>query len=286
MRKIKVNIDELIKFYDSTNQWDTKNPELNSPITAITGLIGEDLILSVLKHYFDNDRKKISTINRVSPCTGNNKGPRLDAWMITDKEYYQIEVKNWCASAIGGKPIDDDIPKLNNNIIFEGSKFTKPDNKGKKPRKEGWSLLEASIYNYHKYLLRSDSDHTKKVWKVLCRMEDRKLKDIDNKTKKALLAFWSPVAKNQEYNKIPPAFFSEPLDTFELPINASGYGKTSDEGNIEFNEVFIFSASLYLRALKERGDKPEIELEMPRVEDRLKRIHQLLPGVFSALSKK
>lgn len=284
---MKININELIHLYDSTHQWD-KN---GSPITSITGLIGEDIILGLLKHYFDNSEnyninKEKSEIIRSAPLTGNKKGPQLDAWMITKEAYYQIEVKNWCASAIGGKPVDDGIPKLSNNIIFEGLKLKKPDNKGRNQRKEGWSLLEASIYNYHKYLLRSDPDHAKKVWKVLATMNDRDLKNIANKPKKALLAFWSPVAKNEEYNKMPPAFFQSHLDPFESPIKAAGYNKSSNGGNIEFNEVFIFSASLYLRALKEKGDKPEIELEMPRVEDRLKRIHQLLPETFSVLSKK
>jgi len=277
---MKIDINQLIELYDTRHKkW---SDQTGSPISSITGLIGEDLVLGILEHYFNNELGKKASINRSTPLTGNKKGPWLDAWMMTEKEYYQVEIKNWCASAIGGKAVDDKIDILRNEILIEGTKIKK-----QKPR-ETWSLLEASIHNYYRYLLRSDADHAKKVWKVLTKMENKLLADIDSNTPpKALLAFWSPVVLPTEEisleSSMLPALFPAPIDQFRDPIKAAGF-EINNNGRVgDFNEITIFSCSLYLRQLRNRNIET-IEVDMTRFGDRLKRLQKLFPDVFPRLS--
>ena len=254
---MKINIDELINLYDSTHIWEKDE---GSPITSITGILGEDLVLGVLEHYFKNKaRVNELVVSRVTPSVGA-RGSKLDAWIYTEKEHYQVEIKNWSASAVGGRAIKK------NDVI---------------------SLLDASTRNNSTYF--TNPRNSKKVWKVLERvMDNSELKDVDKKSlynkvdifnRKSLLAFWSPVGHNSkkelEENDLKPFFEIVDLSPFQLSINRA---KLRSQ---DFNKVSIFSASLYLRELRTYQD--HIEVEMPRVTDRLKRFHKLLPDAFSGI---
>lgn len=73
------------------------------------GLLGEDLLLGVLQHYWKSNEGAESKILTYKCNCGSLKGPRLDGWLLKSlrekDELYQVEVKNWAAYAIGGKEL-------------------------------------------------------------------------------------------------------------------------------------------------------------------------------------
>lgn len=97
---IEINIIELLKFYDE------KIPSSRYHATAIDAVAGEDLGAGLITHFFT--RENFSAKVLQAPCTqGTRSGPRLDKWILVTKNnekiYYQTEIKNWSAHAIGGK---------------------------------------------------------------------------------------------------------------------------------------------------------------------------------------
>ena len=108
---MKINIEETIKFFDDET-------ESRGHATAIASVIGEDLNASVFKHYLEarGDRVKIFD----GPITqGATKGQRLDRWIYVQGKdgkniLYQCEIKNWSATAIGGRslPMQADDEKI------------------------------------------------------------------------------------------------------------------------------------------------------------------------------
>jgi hypothetical protein len=176
----------------------------------------------------------------------------LDAWVYTTKEHYQVEIKSWSASAVGGQPIVPNDEKL---------------------------LLKACGTNKHTYL--NNRRNSKKVWKVLEKMQNEKSRGNNERTpRKALLAFWSPITNDEdlsEKRKLKPFFEIDDLSPFQDSINHANLR------SCEFDKVSVFSASLYLRQLRNE-DIPYIELDMPRVDDRLEHLVRLIPDAFSAVS--
>ncbi len=249
---MKIDINQLIELYDTRHKkW---SDETGSPISSITGLIGEDLVLGILEYYFINDKKLNVHIDRRSPVAEAG-GKKLDAWILADsiEEYYQVEIKNWSASAKDGKDV------------------TKSD--------EG--LIKAAVANHKTYLMRKDKKDANSVWKVLeeIRADEIKLKINKRYKRKALLAFWSPVAKSLN---VKAAEDLEPF--FKIDIADSSYKDSINSAGIKqadpaIESVYIFSASLYLRELL-RQNNTEISINMPRVDDRIKKIKSLLPNSF------
>ncbi|MDR2195392.1 MAG: hypothetical protein LBE50_02155, partial [Gallionellaceae bacterium] len=77
--------------------------------TAINAVAGEDLGAALIVDYL-TQQKNIPTEILTAPCTqGTRKGVRLDRWIHTMEGkkniYYQTEIKNWSAHAIGGKKL-------------------------------------------------------------------------------------------------------------------------------------------------------------------------------------
>lgn len=75
-----------------------------SHVGAINGLIGEDLLLGLFRHWLES-RGPIGNVDVEPKCLpGTRSGGRLDAKVYArfadgTEELYQVEAKNWCASS-------------------------------------------------------------------------------------------------------------------------------------------------------------------------------------------
>lgn len=105
----KLNLRELLNFYDY------RVPDSNTHASAINAVLGEDLAIALLVHYFKSNGYQVEVLD--DSCTqGTQKGYRLDKWIAiklhTDSIIYQVEIKNWSAHSISGKsvlnPTDED----------------------------------------------------------------------------------------------------------------------------------------------------------------------------------
>jgi len=97
-----INLKQLIEFFDE------KVPSSVGHATALCSVLGEDLGVFLIKHYFEKENYRVNAYD--APCTqGTKKGERLDKWISIEKNneriLYQVEIKNWSAHAIGGKTI-------------------------------------------------------------------------------------------------------------------------------------------------------------------------------------
>ena len=100
---MKINLLALLEFFDGKVQ------DSHGHATAINAMMGEELGAGLLKHYFENKEGK--TVSIDEPCTQRtSSGNRLDRWMLVKSQrlsvWYQVEIKNWSAHALGGKTLD------------------------------------------------------------------------------------------------------------------------------------------------------------------------------------
>jgi hypothetical protein len=102
---MKLRLASLIDFYDKEVR------ESQRHASAINAVMGEDLAIALLTHYFCEKGFQVKVLARVC-TTGKQKGPRLDAWIEVCENsvvhHYQAEIKNWSAHSIGGRSIRDD----------------------------------------------------------------------------------------------------------------------------------------------------------------------------------
>jgi hypothetical protein len=102
---INLPIQKLLEFYDDPSQKDKKHT------TAITAVIGESLGTGLLVDYYHHTGCTVRALDK-SVTVGTNKGNRLDKWLVVTKQtrtiYYQVEIKNWGAAALGGRRIAPD----------------------------------------------------------------------------------------------------------------------------------------------------------------------------------
>jgi hypothetical protein len=104
----KLNLNELIKFYDN------RVPESLRMATAVNSVIGEEFAVALLVHYFESSGYEIEVL--PGPCKGTaNKGVRLDRWIYVTlgrkKILFQTEIKNWSSHSIGGRVIPACVEK-------------------------------------------------------------------------------------------------------------------------------------------------------------------------------
>ena len=97
---LNLNLNALLDFYDD------RVPESVGHASAINAVLGEDLAIGLVTDYFRRRGSEARLVSRT--CTqGTQKGVRLDAWLeVSSTEgvfYYQAEIKNWSAHAIGGR---------------------------------------------------------------------------------------------------------------------------------------------------------------------------------------
>ena len=106
---IRFPIQELIRFYDDP-------PKGNGThTTAVTSVIGEGLGAGLLIDYYQRKGMKAEVLDQIV-TQGTNKGKRLDRWVVVTNDnqdtYYQVEIKNWAASAIGGRRLSIDANEV------------------------------------------------------------------------------------------------------------------------------------------------------------------------------
>jgi len=97
---IQLDIFRTLKFYDEAV------PTSDHHATALNAVAGEDMGAGLFLHYLT--RKNIQAKIMPDVCTqGTKSGVRLDRWILAiqnkKKIYYQTEIKNWSAHAIGGR---------------------------------------------------------------------------------------------------------------------------------------------------------------------------------------
>ncbi|MGA9399215.1 MAG: hypothetical protein WBV22_13275 [Anaerolineaceae bacterium] len=97
---IEIDVVKILEFFDE---------EVSSShhhATAINAVVGEDMGAGLILHYLK--QKNISAKILPEKCTQKTKsGVRLDRWILAvengKRVYYQTEIKNWSAHAIGGR---------------------------------------------------------------------------------------------------------------------------------------------------------------------------------------
>lgn len=228
---MKLNIKKTIKFFDEIV------PERRGHISAIIGMIGEELALEIFKHFYRHEGF-ITELTQKTPKTGKSRGPWLDAWLFCQKKstkfWYQVEIKNWSAFAIGGYEIKYDTSE---DELKEWAQ--------KRMKQQKTEHFE------------NTQGQPNKVTKVLVKMQLTDEEQGKSKIVKPLLIFWMPISAES------PEVFSR----YQFNKNiAKLIGKKYKN---PFDHVDIFSASLYLRKLYKNGKgKKFIDIKMPVMEYR------------------
>lgn len=129
--KIRIFPEELLAFFDQEQQ----DKDYGTHTSAITGMIGEDLVLGLFIDHLERKGVKNLALISYKCTTGKKTGPRLDAWISSAGNVLrQVEVKNWAANAIGGEHVDPKAKKkavaVSANLIFKRY-FTDPKVKQK-----------------------------------------------------------------------------------------------------------------------------------------------------------
>ena len=99
----RLNLRELLNFYDYRVE------SSNTHASAVNAVLGEDLAVALLLHYFKSLGFGVIALDQA--CTlGTKKGSRLDKWIAvqsaSESVIYQVEIKNWSAHSIGGKVVE------------------------------------------------------------------------------------------------------------------------------------------------------------------------------------
>ena len=245
--KVSIDVVKLIEFYDQKS-------DIKKPASSISGLIGEDLIAGLFKHYLENyddaDCDKVEIIDDSIKAYGTH-GKMLDRWILHhkingQKIAYQTEIKNWSVHSLGGKTFDKlDLKYPYNNIL--------------KNAKENFER-NCAIDDYGKMGFKDKS-----VGKVLLKMKPDKR--TDNHIIKPLICFWMPICSNDE---IKPYFEKE--CSSDVVVNPF-------YNECKFKSVSFFSASIYLRKLI--SDNPgvmdlSIEIFSTNIKQRLDLLKTLI----------
>jgi hypothetical protein len=209
---MQLDIKQALNFFD--------NKEYSKGhASALVGMIGEYLNFIAFKHYLENKNTEIKFIERndgrpIPVTQGTKKGKRLDMWIVEKNEdkiknLYQCEIKNWSATAIGGKSL---MLNSDNEEIFKVATYQ-------------W---DRQIKEFSKPYKKSTISKVLKPMKV-----PEGYENFENKVK-PLLIFWMPIIRpNIEIS----SYFN--VNVSRLPIKF----KTS------FKTLNIFSVSIYFREL-------------------------------------
>lgn len=103
---VSIPIKLLLQFFDEVPIGSQRHA------TAVTAVAGEELGIGLLLDYFRGCGFSADGLNMI--CTpGTRSGKRLDKWVKVGRgqrtTYYQVEVKNWSAHAIGGRRLLIDV---------------------------------------------------------------------------------------------------------------------------------------------------------------------------------
>lgn len=97
----------LIRFYDDLADKAFADTNRGAHVAAITGLIGEDLLLGLFAHHYASQEPPLVCEFQPEKCKApGKKGKRLDAWVtIGEHRLAQVEIKNWSAHSLGERPL-------------------------------------------------------------------------------------------------------------------------------------------------------------------------------------
>lgn len=225
---MKLKLSKIIELYD------TENSD-GCHVSAITGIIGEELVLEAFKHWLKSQNKTVREVKGTPREKGEkgSKGKRLDAWLCVGNRLHQIEIKNWSAYSLGGKPVPKEPDKLKEYRIRKWSSRWDDDKKAFK-RGRDYEGLE----------------------KVLREMK----KPIEHQSKDVIptLCFWFPIHEKGKANP-----------SFEVNLSDRYCSRFPQK------KLKIFSASNYLRFLVERNKNRTLTLKLPKAERRLKIINEI-----------
>ena len=161
---MEFNIKELLDFFDDKK--DSKKGDAN----ALMGMFGEDINVAAYKHFRKNKEVKILEESVVQGFRG---GKQLDRWVLdkNSNRLFQCEIKNWAATAIGGKSLRSDADEGETKRVVEY--YWKNQLNGE---------LSVKV------------KHPSKCSKVLLKM--RLPEEHKTLTVKPLLIYWMPISKN------------------------------------------------------------------------------------------
>lgn len=241
---LTLNRKALLSFFD------VKSPESRGHVSAIVGVVGEDVGIALLRKCLVEQH---GTTSRViteggvpkQPTNGTGKGPRLDRWLLADetrsskRTLYQVEIKNWSATAIGGKELRLDAAPATLRA-YKRLRWL-----------QHWDSEKGSFR--HDYVGKVLSEMS-----IPTRMDDDSgrlgpvLPAIQRHEVEPMLCFWWAVHPDGD---------DESLFPYPLPTgHVSG-----------FSRLMVFSMSSYLRSLTE----DEVVLEMPVASRRIEWLNRL-----------
>jgi len=104
---MRISVKEVLRFFDTDR-------EVKHYAPAVKAMLGDEFGLQLLCHYFRNQAKQAEIISRRA-TTGGRTGHRLDGWLKVGSGrravLYQVEVKMWSATSLGGKILPLDVPR-------------------------------------------------------------------------------------------------------------------------------------------------------------------------------
>jgi hypothetical protein len=207
----------LLTFYDSPSSWSTEKSRQGSHVSAITGLIGEDLVLALLLQHLGDSAQIVGY-----KCKREGlKGARLDAWIAVGDVIYQVEVKNWSAHSLGGYDLPADA-------------------------------TEEDL-----------ADFAQKRWKRFFGGQS-----LPKGIAKVLTPMIPPIGYRKHQHRKILGFWSYVVDLSREPM---GLHKSGED------QLYVFSASAYLRSLK----VATIKLHVPRVNARISLLQSLIVDLRS-----
>jgi len=235
---MNLNLKNLITFWDDPIRGDNRHS------SAITGVIGEDLNAAAFAHYLEKAGKWEVSVSADSPTLGKRSGKRLDRWIHTKNKdtgeqiLYQCEIKNWAASAIGGRR----LPVVCNED----------------------EVMKAAVHYWHGQLKDSfqTANQPNGVTKVLLPM--RSPEQYCQVRIEPLLIYWMPVSNSGNGN--PEPFFRVPVKELGLPDTFV---------HESFEILNIFSVSFYFRELLKSG-VDTLSLSLPNAERRIQVLEDIL----------
>jgi len=208
---MRINKSAVLEFFDVTPNYEEEmGVTFGSHVSAISGLVGEDLVLGLFLHFWNQNKQQEGTLSLLNyRCSALESGRKLDAWLKLDRaedrvnvpvELFKVEVKNWSYHSIGMRqtlPIDADDAET----------------------------LRVSHHNWN-LCIEAERNH-ETVYKVIEDM--RSPVGFDDAPHRPVLCFWAPLLSNQQAHVVP-------------------YFTIRNSDHI-LDGVAIFSASLYLRTL-------------------------------------
>lgn len=232
--QVTINPRELLRFFDEKPAWSIGHA------TSVVGIAGEDLNAACFQHYLEARCAKVRVLD-TPVTTGQTRGPRLDrwidvAWSSGSRTVFQTEIKNWSAHAVGGKVLPVSA-----------------------------SPEEVAVYKQARWERRWDEERQTLNWhptaKVLVRMKPPE--GIDERSIRPLLILWEAIGPR---DKAEDHLFSVNVTCdFNFPL-PSTWPTPNERPNLwDFQELWVFSVSSYLRSIPEAS----VELYMPNVAHRL-----------------